>query len=285
MIVRFKLLVRVIKAMGKMHFATKYAYFVWVFPFEVVQLVIDILLWFFFVNALGGSYAFEEKYSVNPIHFLLIGIIASRFLNYNVSGIFSIVRNLFQSSYSTALQRLSYQEYLSMYNIEHRYWLIGVMFWEYFRTCIIAVIYLLVGYLGFGLRLNISPDGLLLALLTFILGIIATLGIGMVSAGVYLYIGVYRGAEPVQWTIRLLSKIISGTYFPVETLPIALQYIALILPHTHTLTCLRNILLIGKGIDTLSLEILIIQAIAFPLIGYLLFKLGLKKHFKRGTLI
>jgi len=284
MTAKLKPLIELVKAIGRRHFITKYAYFAWVFPFEAIELVVDLLLWFFFVQALGGAPSFEERYEVNPVHFLLTGIVISRFLNYNVSNVYVIVRMLYHSGYST-FQRLSLGDYLNLYDIKLHYWLIGHMIWDYLRMALIASLYLLIGSLGFGLRLSVSLETVTAALAIFALGLIATLGIGLISASIYLLVGVYRSAEPVQWSVRLLSKVISGTYFPVDALPRALQYASLALPHTHTLSCLRSVLMLGKGADPNSLLLLALQAALFPLAGVPLFKLGLRKHFERGTLI
>ncbi|RLE94025.1 MAG: hypothetical protein DRN04_04885 [Thermoprotei archaeon] len=84
--------------------------------------------------------------------------------------------------------------------------------------------------------------------------------------------------------MKLLSKIASGLYFPVDVLPKTLQYASLLLPHTYTLKVVREALLLNTPTSALlaDLCILSIQAILLAPLGYVLFTRALFKRIKLG---
>ncbi|RLE77362.1 MAG: hypothetical protein DRJ52_11350 [Thermoprotei archaeon] len=283
-LVNIKMLANLIKVVGRRHFVTKYAYFIWVFPFEAVELVVDLFLWFFFMQALGGGSVFKARYSADPIAYLITGIIAIRFLNYNVGNIYFVVRNLYYSGYMTAVQRLSIADYLSLNNISIGLWVLAQITWDYIRISIISLLYLTVGYIALGTTYYLTLSSIIHSLLAFTLGIIATAGLGLISASIYLYTGVHRGTEPIQWTTKILSKIASGLYFPIDVLPKTLQYFSLLLPHTYTLKVIRRALLMNMTTSTLlpDLCILSVQAAILAPLGYIFFSRALFRRIKLG---
>jgi len=281
---KIKMLLCLIKVIGRRHFVTKYAYFMWVFPFEAIELIVDLFLWFFFMQALGGGTAFRAKYGIDPIAYLITGIVVIRFLNYNVGNIYFILKNLYYSGYITAIQRLSIADYLSLSNISIGFWVLGQIIWDYTRIAIISLLYITVGYIALGTSYSLTLSSFAYALLAFALGIAATIGLGLISASIYLYTGVHRGTEPIQWTMKLLSKIASGLYFPIDVLPETLQYFSLLLPHTYTLKAIREALLLSASTSILVADLCIlgIQATVLAPLGYILFTRALFKRIKLG---
>jgi ABC-2 type transport system permease protein len=91
---------------------------------------------------------------------------------------------------------------------------------------------------------------------------VSTLGFGLVPiAAVLLAVGwcisllvigiVLRfgaGAEALAWGVMFVVMPLSGVFYPVEALPVALQPIALALPTTHAFAALRE-LVDGNGLD------------------------------------
>jgi len=173
---------------------------------------------------------------------------------------------------------------LSLNNISVGFWVLGQIIWDYLRIAVISLLYLTVGYIALGTSYYLTLSNLAYSLLAFALGIIATAGLGLISASIYLYTGVHRETEPIQWTMKLLSKIASGLYFPVDVLPKTLQYASLLLPHTYTLKVVREALLLNTPTSALlaDLCILSIQAILLAPLGYVLFTRALFKRIKLG---
>jgi len=283
---KIRLLINMIKVMGRRHFITKYAYFLWVFPFEAVEFLVDLLLWVFFIQALGGGYTFEEKYHINPIIYLITGIVVARFLNYNIANLYFILKNLYYSRYSSGLQRLSVADYLYLYDVHIAYWVSSQVIWDYIRISTISLVYIIAGIILVQTKLVLHAVNIAYALAAFCLGILATLGLGLISASIYLITGVHRGTEPVQWVIKILAKIASGVYFPVEVLPEGIQILSKIIPHTYTLNVIRKALLTNSSPIFLLNDLLILltqTALLLPL-GYFLFKKGLSIQIRKGYL-
>jgi len=64
--------------------------------------------------------------------------------------------------------------------------------------------------------------------------------VGLVSSGIVLRYGL--GAESMAWIAIFAVQPISGVYYPIETLPVWLQYVAAILPSSHVFEGMRSVL-------------------------------------------
>ena len=56
----------------------------------------------------------------------------------------------------------------------------------------------------------------------------------------------------MNWAFNVISWLIGGVYYPVSILPEWLQKIAEFIPMTHSLEALRQSLLAGRGISSIS---------------------------------
>ncbi|MCW2310150.1 ABC-2 type transport system permease protein [Rhodobium gokarnense] len=100
----------------------------------------------------------------------------------------------------------------------------------------VPVTLLAIGFFGFNIW------GLGLALAAFFANLILTSwSIGIVVSGLVLRNGL--GAESLAWTVMFLLLPLSCVYYPVETLPDWLQWIALALPPTYVFEGMRAILI------------------------------------------
>ena len=101
---------------------------------------------------------------------------------------------------------------------------------------LVPVTFLAIAFFGFNLW------GLGLALAVFFANLILTSwSIGLLSAGLVLRNGM--GAESFAWSIPFLLLPLCCVYYPVETLPEWLRWVALALPPTHVFEGLRGLLL------------------------------------------
>ena len=64
--------------------------------------------------------------------------------------------------------------------------------------------------------------------------------IGLLVSGIVLRYGL--GAESMAWIAIFAVQPISGVYYPIETLPVWLQYVAAILPSSHVFEGMRSVL-------------------------------------------
>lgn len=80
-----------------------------------------------------------------------------------------------------------------------------------------------------------------LPLLAFFINLIVMgWAIGLLVSGIVLRYGL--GAESMAWIAIFAVQPISGVYYPIETLPVWLQYVAAILPSSHVFEGMRAVL-------------------------------------------
>src|SRR4030066_12195 len=78
-----------------------------------------------------------------------------------------------------------------------------------------------------------------LPLLAFFINLIVMgWAIGLLVSGIVLRYGL--GAESMAWIAIFAVQPISGVYYPIETLPVWLQYVAAILPSSHVFEGMRS---------------------------------------------
>ncbi len=110
---------------------------------------------------------------------------------------------------------------------------------------------------------------------------VSTLGFGLVPiAAILLLVGwtialfvigiVLRfgsGAEALAWGVMFVVMPLSGIFYPVESLPTALQPVALALPTTHAFAALRG-LVDGGALEWDQLTIALLETIAFAVLAF-----------------
>jgi ABC-2 type transport system permease protein len=120
---------------------------------------------------------------------------------------------------------------------------------------------LLIGRYVFDVPLT-GDVGLLYALaLPFV---VASLAFGLVISTL---VRTQQQAMQVSFFFVLPNILLSGFMFPRQAMPLAFQWIGLLLPLTHFLKILRGILLKGVGIDALWQEVVVLAGFATVLIA------------------
>jgi ABC-2 type transport system permease protein len=114
------------------------------------------------------------------------------------------------------------------------------------------------------------------AFLALLVGLIPLFGIGFLFAGF-----VIRFKEPYVFTqiVNLLFATLTGTYYPVTFLPYWAQFLSRILPQTYVIDDMRQIILANQTLVNLygSVFVLLALALAYPTLGYAIFKQNEKK--------
>ena len=74
--------------------------------------------------------------------------------------------------------------------------------------------------------------------------------------------------------LLLPSVLLSGMMFPVESMPVILQYISAVMPPRYYIECMRSLMIMGTGIGSILPEVLILAAMAafFLLVALAKFK-------------
>ena len=109
------------------------------------------------------------------------------------------------------------------------------------------------------------------AFLTLLLGLIPLFGIGFLFAGF-----VVRFKEPYIFIqiVNLIFATLTGTYYPVTFLPYWVQFVSGVLPQSYVIDDMRRIVIANQTLVSLygSFFILLTLALAYPLVGYAVFR-------------
>ncbi len=112
---------------------------------------------------------------------------------------------------------------------------------------------------------------LIQAFLALLIGLIPLFGIGFLFAGF-----VVKFKEPYVFVqiVNLIFATLTGTYYPVTFLPYWVQFLSGVLPQTYVIDEMRRIILADQTLVSLygSVFILLALALAYPTIGYAVFK-------------
>jgi len=141
-------------------------------------------------------------------------------------------------------------------------------------------------YLGLGLFLFGVPlhgANLSGSLVVFGLSVVIVISLGMVAAA--LQIAIQKGSA-VLWLFGSGAWFLTGTLFPIETLPKPLQWVSAAIPLTHSLRAMRMALLQGASLPVLSPEIslLALSSLVLLPVGFLTFSSCLQRARRQGTL-
>lgn len=108
----------------------------------------------------------------------------------------------------------------------------------------------------FGVHVRGSP---FLIAIILILGTLSFLGIGIVATSIA------KEQESAQFILGFLQfpmMFLSGVLFPVEQMPLPLQYVSKVLPLTYAVDALRKVMVLGVDIGGVVVELLLLVVIS-----------------------
>lgn len=142
-------------------------------------------------------------------------------------------------------------------------------------------VYTVAGFVLFGL--SFSDVNLPALLLVLALSVTIAVAIGITAAAIQ--VSIYKGTGVV-WMVGSVTSLLTGSLFPVHTLPVSLQKISLLIPFTYSLDALRLSLLKGYGIAELTWPILVLTAYSLVLLplSLMLFAWSVRRARLLGTL-
>ncbi len=136
---------------------------------------------------------------------------------------------------------------------------------------------------GSALGVTYSTQGVAAALVIILMLLVSTFGIAMLSGAFVL---VTKQGNPVAFFFTTFTALISGTVFPVASLPLLVRYVSYAIPLTWALNGLRLSLLQGYSLSKVAPIIGILgvfDIITVPL-GLLVYKLSYDYVRRKGTL-
>jgi len=209
------------------------------FALTIIQSLVTAGMWFF-VSLFLKNYAAASlsAYGGDFVSYMVIGVVFFT----NSSAILTLP---FQS-----LTTAYWDKRLEVYNCSPSgIWafITGRFIWTFFYQLVIqaAVLAAAVGFAGVKLHADIQIGPLIAYYLCFVA---TCLGFGLIGASNFVNLEVKQGREPFTWAVDILARIFSGVYYPLAILPVGLQVISRIVPHTYALEGLRLILMQGDGL-------------------------------------
>lgn len=197
--------------------------------------VIPIFVFFFVARlvdhsgtSVGGDY----------FTFAVIGIITTHALNGGLQG--------FGHELDVAIKQGRF-EALLVEPVPWRALPFGLSQWPVLVRMIAASVAVVVAT---ALGADIRVAGFLPALLLLLLGVFATLSIGIVAASVKV---LSKQSDPVLTLYQLAASVLGGAFFPLSVLPPFVRAFSWAIPHTYVIQAMRRVLMPGgDGLSGLS---------------------------------
>jgi ABC-2 type transport system permease protein len=141
------------------------------------------------------------------------------------------------------------------------------------RNLIQGSLIIILAIFVFGVHVRGNP---LLIATILILGTLSFLGIGIVATSIA------KEQESAQFILGFLQfpmMFLSGVLFPVEQMPLPLQYVSKVLPLTYAVDALRKVMVLGVGLSgvTFQLILLVILSVVTVALGVPLFDRAVRK--------
>ena len=228
----------------------------------------EMLAFFYLARAIGPAFRPE---GVSFFAFLVVGIGFYTFLVSGVQAFLSTVQEAQQTGTIEVLLTTSTPAPV----------LIFLSAFSAFAGKAAKLVFdLVVGLIVF--RVVLPHPNLVGTLVIFLLSLSVAVALGVLAAS--LQIALQKGSA----VIWLLSSVgfLTGTLFPVNVLPLPLQWAAWLIPITHSLSGMRGALLLGQSTSQLAPEILWLSVAALLLLPTSLLVLSwvLRRGRRQGTL-
>jgi len=159
--------------------------------------------------------------------------------------------------------------------------LFGSSLYSFLYTSLTAVAYLAIAAIFFDM--DLSQANLPAAAITLALTVLATSGLGILSASFTL---LWKRGDPLAFLIGTVSALLGGVYFPVTIVPGWLQAVAAWNPLTYALSAMRGALLEGQPPSALAGDLgrlALFAAVLIPL-SMAAFSASLTAARRRGSL-
>lgn len=230
------------------------------FFLAVVRSFVTAGMWFF-VSLFLKDYAAAslENYGGDFVSYMVIGVVFFQ----NASAILTLP---FES-----LNAAFWDKRLEVYNSSYYgIWafISGRFLWSFFYQLVIQAAVLIVAVVAVGVKVNAGMP--LFPLIAFYLCFIFTcLGFGLIGASNFFTLEVKQGREPFTWLADILARIFSGIYYPLTILPIGIQFISRLIPHTYAMEGLRLVMLSGQGFENTVVRNNLLVILGFAVLSML----------------
>ena len=231
-------------------------------------------LFFMLARMIGDQkLASLESYGGDYFSFLLIGVAVTDYLSVSTSGFAAEIRSG---------QTVGTLESLLVSPTSIMTILFSSYMYKLLSTSLRLLFYFLLGFFVFQVRFH--PGSIAALFLAFFLLLLPFVGIGLLSAA---FIIVLKQGSPVSFLLNVSSGLLGGAMYPVAVLPDWLQPVSKILPITHGLEALRQVLLNGAGLGDIAAELFVLTIFSAVLLaaGVCAIVLAVRIAKKEGSLL
>ncbi|MCK5071321.1 MAG: ABC transporter permease [Desulfocapsa sp.] len=160
--------------------------------------------------------------------------------------------------------------------------LLSSYFYKLISTSLRLLIYFLIGTFLF--KIQFQSVNLFALGVAFLLTLLPFFGLGLLSAS---FILVFKQGNPVGSLLAMSSGLLAGVIYPVAILPSWLKPFSDVLPVTHGLEAIRQILLNGAGLAEIAPQLFFLSllSVLFLSTGFGAIYYGLKIAKKEGSLL
>jgi ABC-2 type transport system permease protein len=244
------------------------------FFLQIIGILVSTLMFFFLSRLIGKGVTNQlEPYGGDYFAFVLIGIALSDYLIVSLNSFSSQIRNA---------QIMGTLEALLVTPTSVITILISSSLYNFLFTSLRVILYLLIGVLLFSLKLHVIS--FFAFVIIMVLTIMAFTGIGLLSAA---FIIIFKEGSPINLMMSTASGLLGGVLYPINVLPSWLKPFAYLLPITHALDAMRQVLLNGSTFVDVYDRVLTLTVFAglFFSIGLLTFGYSLKIAKKEGSFV
>ncbi len=243
------------------------------FVADVVGILFKVITFFYIGEVFGGVVSPSlDAFKGNYFAFLIIGIALTDFIHTSLDTFSTSIRD---SQMTGTLEIVL----LSPIRVPHL--LVYSSLWAYLFTTVRFLFYLLFGGLLF--RLDVAHANIPATAVMLLLTVLCYAPLGIISAAIIM---VFKKGTWFRTAVNGVSFLLGGVAYPVSVLPSTLQKLSQFVPMTHSVNGMRQTLLNGQGLGSLSAEVMFLAVFAAALIplSFIFFEWGLSHTKRRGTL-
>jgi ABC-2 type transport system permease protein len=211
--------------------------------------IVPVFIYFFIGQLVGDSPEVGNDYFT----FAVIGISVSTILQAALSG--------FGGSLQRAQNRGTFETLL----VEPVSWMYLPFAMNLWRVILGLFGGTLVFLVGLAMGANYVWSGIPAFLLLIVLGILASMAVGILSASLMV---LAKRSQPVLTLYGLAASLLAGALFSVDQLPPFLQALSLAIPHTYVINAARTVLMEDPGTFTMSFSTAAIALTVFNLVVF-----------------
>lgn len=182
-----------------------------------------------------------------PLPFLLVGIALTNALTTSLVYLSQIVRSNQEAGTMKALLAMP---------ISPTRWMWLSMPYPTLRAALEFLV-----FLGVAIVLGLPSASINVGatVVVFLLAVAATSALALVSAA---FAVAFKHGDPLRWALGTATWLVSGVLYPTDVLPVALQYVARLLPTTHALIAMRATVIGGAGLSDVSREVMALAGVS-----------------------